>query len=235
VGTAVQEQEPVAVVEATEAPIEEEAPAATDIPRPTATLEPVMAAEVLSANWYEDSIGTLWFVGELQNTGEVDLGGVEIIVSLKVEDGSLVGVASSYATVSVVGVDEKAPFSVMFSEPGEWTDYEINVEAGKAGSFDYAISYRDLEIIDSSGIPGDFPVYKVVGQVENVGDGDAEFVEITATLYDAEGAVVGVDSTYAEFDVLKVGQVSPFEIQVLNVAGEVDRYSLVAEGSPISQ
>lgn len=218
-------------VEATEAPVSE---APTEAPEPTETPKPVMAAEVLSVGWYEDSIGSLWFVGELENTGDVDLASVEVIVSLKSGDGTLAAVDSSYAGLDVVYPGEVAPFSVLFflETPTEWADYEINIQTEAASSFDYATSYRDLEIVDSSGKAGEFAAYQIVGQIQNTGEQDAEFVEITVTLYDAGGNVVGVDSSYTEFDIVKVEQVSPFDIQVLSVAGDVDHYTLIAEGQP---
>jgi hypothetical protein len=56
---------------------------------------------------------------------------------------------------------------------------------------------------------------EIVGQVKNVGNGSAEYVEIGITGYDNSGGVIGTDYTYADADVLKSGQKSAFKISIL--------------------
>jgi hypothetical protein len=52
----------------------------------------------------------------------------------------------------------------------------------------------------------------IVGEVKNNLQSNIQYVKLTATFYDAGGKMIGSDFTYAELDILKPNQKSPFEI-----------------------
>ena len=52
----------------------------------------------------------------------------------------------------------------------------------------------------------------IVGQVKNIGNGHATYVQIGLSTYDKDGGVVGTDSTYTTADKLKPNQKSTFDI-----------------------
>ncbi len=71
--------------------------------------------------------------------------------------------------------------------------------------------YRNLQILSHySKIEYDY--YEVVGEIQNTGDLNVEYVQIVATFYDSGGTVVGTDFTYTELDSLAPNQKSPFEL-----------------------
>ena len=58
---------------------------------------------------------------------------------------------------------------------------------------------------------------EIVGEVLNSTDAPATFVEVTVTLYDEQGAVVGTDFTFAvSTDALGIGETAPFKILFLD-------------------
>jgi len=52
----------------------------------------------------------------------------------------------------------------------------------------------------------------LVGQVKNIGNDTAQFVQITVTTYDKDGNVLGTDFGYASATTLKPNQKSTFEL-----------------------
>jgi hypothetical protein len=52
----------------------------------------------------------------------------------------------------------------------------------------------------------------IVGEVQNQGTGNIEYVKVVATYYDQQHNVVGTDYSYSELDILVPGQKAPFDI-----------------------
>jgi hypothetical protein len=52
---------------------------------------------------------------------------------------------------------------------------------------------------------------EIIGQVKNVGNGTAEFVKISFTLFDKKGELIGTEHTFADPHTLKPGQKSTFK------------------------
>lgn len=189
--------------------------------------------EVLSTSSYVDSIDALHIVGELQNTGNVDLEFVEVDASVYGADGTLIAGDFTYSETDVVFVDEIVPFNVVFIDidvAGIDYTYELQIQAEPADFLIHS-NHREFVVSDDQMSPGPFGGYKIVGQVENVGQETAEFVEVIATLYDADGNVVGVDFTFADTDTLDPGMKSPFTVDILSTSGEAASYKLIVEGS----
>ena len=60
----------------------------------------------------------------------------------------------------------------------------------------------------------------IAGQIKNVGNGTAESIQIIFTYYDKKGEVIGSDYVYADQDILKPGQKSPFSQMVDEETGD---------------
>lgn len=153
-------------------------------------------------------------------------------MTLRDEAGTLVASESGYASLDVVRVGEVSPFTILFfSEVGDWSTYEVTVEASEANFLE---SYRDFEVISSSGTTGDFWAYEIVGEIRNTGSQDAEFVQILVILYNTDGQIIGTDFTYWDFDKVTAGGTSPFTILVSYTSeDDIDHYELLVEGSTV--
>jgi hypothetical protein len=219
--TEAQEPESEPVEEAVEEqPVEE----AVEEPQPEVTI----AAEVVAINWYTDDAGYLNFIGVIKNTGTVSIEFVKPVVTLRDAQGTMVASEFTYTDLDVIEPGGTSPFTLVFiDEVGEWTDYEIVVEADEAL---FSEPYKDLEIISHSGRADEFMDYIIEGEVKNIGSEDAVFVEISAALYDADNNIVAVAFTFTTLDKVVAGGTSPFEIIVLGTAGEIDHYELYVEG-----
>lgn len=185
--------------------------------------------EISNLNWYVDSIDVLHFIGTVTNHGETNLDYVKIIVNLRDGDGTLIATDYSYTSVDLVLLDQTVPFSVtFFDDPGEWADYEIMVEADTARDE----GFQGLEIISSTGSPGTYSMYEIIGEVRNTSASDAEFVKIVAMLFDADENLIAVDYCYSSLDTVPAGGTSPFSLVISGgVDEEVASYELIVEGS----
>ena len=83
----------------------------------------------------------------------------------------------------------------------------------------------DVEILSSS-YSENFGYGTIVGEVENVGSSNREYVKITATFYDSNENVLDTSFSFTGVDVLLPGQKSPFKIMSLESNLPVDHYSL---------
>lgn len=79
-----------------------------------------------------------------------------------------------------------------------------------------------------SGFIDKYGYYRVVGEVENIGDKNIRYLLVNATFYNAGGIVIATRSSYAMLDVLSIGRKAPFEIVLPNktTSASVDRYNL---------
>lgn len=68
--------------------------------------------------------------------------------------------------------------------------------------------------------------FYVVGEVQNLGNNNIEFVKIVATFYNSAGEIIGTDFTYTELDILTPNQKSPFEVNSWPNEINVDHYEL---------
>jgi hypothetical protein len=74
-----------------------------------------------------------------------------------------------------------------------------------------------LKIVSSNGFKDNnefSPSYHIVGEVQNNGSDKAEFVQVSATLYDSSNQVIGTESTYTNPSTIDPGAKAPFEILV---------------------
>jgi hypothetical protein len=56
--------------------------------------------------------------------------------------------------------------------------------------------------------------FNINGEIQNNRDETIEFVEVIATFYDSNKAVLGSDFTFSDPDTLRPGQAAPFEISL---------------------
>lgn len=201
-------------------------------PEPAATLEKGLAVDVLDVNWYTSSIDHFHFIGLVENSGNVDLEYVKLVLILRDTEGKLVATDYTYTEFDALLVGDIEPFEISFiEEVPEWSEYEITIEADEVFFFD---AYRDLEIVSANGKVPAFGAYEIVGEVVNTGDSDAEFVKVVAILYGADGKLLGTDYTYTTLYKVIAGGTSPFTILVLQIAeGSIDHFDLLVEGEVV--
>ena len=60
----------------------------------------------------------------------------------------------------------------------------------------------------------------IIGKVKNIGNGTAEFIQLTFNLYNKQGRLIGTEFTYSDPDTLNPGQKAPFNIFIDEKTGD---------------
>ncbi len=194
-------------------------PPATNIPiRPTSTATPgkveIVAQGVTN---YRDTSGSLWFMGEVLNTGQTDAGSIQIAISLIGDTGQTLAVGSAGAflqSLPILKPGQKAVWSTLIDKaPEAWKEERVQVQVGQVQSYERTLYYFDLK---TDGVtldpPTQFGGVKASGQIVNSGLGTAKNARVTIAMYDAEGKLLRVEDGYAKLDQIPPGGSAPFSI-----------------------
>lgn len=71
---------------------------------------------------------------------------------------------------------------------------------------------QSVRVLSSSEYQDDAGSYHIIGEVENSSPDAREFIKITASLYDSSNRIVETDFTYADVELLRPAEKSPFDI-----------------------
>ncbi len=181
---------------------------------------------------------SIWFFGDVRNDGAEPREAVEVRINLLDQAGQEIVSDTGYAQMSYLNPGEVAPFLVLFTDdeaPPQVASITIEVRSRKA-DFELGYTLRDLSIDgDLKVTTGQFGELKISGQVRNDSAEPIKFPQVYAVFYDAAGAVVGIDDSFAETtgdeQSLPPGQGARFEISWQIFNGEPARYRLFAEGN----
>lgn len=180
---------------------------------------------------FTNSIGTVWVVGiaTVKNTGNCDLYISNTGMDIETADGKLVDTMTlASATPTVISPGET---TIIYGEQtvSAEGDYKVvptykAVEA-KIPNTRYEVSDVSLSEDDLMG------TLEVVGRVENGGDEDQSMIEVVVVMYDADGKVLGVMTTYT--DEIAAGAKGTFKMSNIGDANKValadiDHYDVMA-------
>jgi len=198
---------------------------------PTPTPLPVARLELLSARTYRDAAGSVWVVGEAQNTGDTTASNVEVTMSLLGADAK--PLATTYATTHLAAVPAqgKTPFRGMFAQPpANWKDLKIDLTAApndpdESSQFVGGLKVERATVAASPDGGGAI----VAGEIKNAGSSPALTVRVMAVLRGQDGKVVDVVDGYAKLPELAPGAASPFSLQFLD-GKQVGPYEIFLQG-----
>ena len=192
-----------------------ELPTETAIPA-TPTTE-VSAFEILEPVSYKLQYSDyLNMIGIIRYKGTVVRMSPEIIVTLTDASGKVLATEKAYTAPQYIRPNSTIPYRVLFDDPpDDWAKWEIEISAEKFGGFMADLLYTDLEVDQPTLNPpkNSYTGPSVVGRVKNTGASSAKFVQVIGALYDAEGQLLDVASTYAKKDTITAGSDSPFELE----------------------
>ena len=163
--------------------------------------------EILSFNSYSDS-GYFYIVGEIKNNLPENIEFVKVVATYYDENENVIGTSYVYTILDTLKPKQKSPFEIS-NFPDTFVPNSYKVQA----SYSMAASepYNGLNI-KSHTAKTDMDYYTIVGEVENNGDRDVNFVKVVVTLYDEKDQVIGTTYTYTSLDSIAPGGTSPFEL-----------------------
>jgi hypothetical protein len=205
-------------------------PPTPTIPRPSPTPIPSPVLETCSETMYEDPVGSLRFLLDVENANDYPVERVRASVVLQDEEGRTVASQSAYARLDLLGPGERAPVMVVFflASP-DFATHDIRLEAQEA---DYLMQLLNpaLEIVDPSGRVGEWVPYEVLGKAHNASSLDAESVTLAVTCFDVQGRIVAIGTGRPDDRSIPAGESSQFLVSLGAVAGDVDRCRVQVEG-----
>ena len=92
-------------------------------------------------------------------------------------------------------------------------------------------SSNELQILSDNSFTDSIGYMHVVGEVQNNGATNAQFVQVTGTFYDNNNQVVGTHFTYTNPSDIPAGDKAPFEIILSSASvpvSEINHYNLIA-------
>lgn len=193
--------------------------------------EPASELGDVTTKVFTTSYGTTWVVGiaTVKNTGNCDLYISNTGMDIETADGKLVDTMTlASATPTVISPGET---TIIYGEQtvSAEGDYKVvptykAVEA-KIPNTRYEVSDVSLSEDDVMG------TLEVVGRVENGGDEDQSMIEVVVIMYDADGKVLGVMTTYT--DEIAAGAKGTFKMSNIGDANKValadiDHYDVMA-------
>lgn len=233
---------PTATTVATATPAPTATSAATATPTripPTATAPPAKI-EVVAENVsnYRDSIGTLWYVGEVVNKGQGDAGDIKVAISLLNDTGQTAAAGSSSTLgLPVVKAGGKTVWRALVDKaPEAWREERIQVQAGPVSSFARGYYYYDLKLDGLTVTPpaNQYSSIAVTGQVLNTGTATAQYVQITVGIYDAAGKLLRVADGSAKLDQIAPGGTAPFSVEISGVKAVPAKFEAYVRGTKVA-
>ncbi len=197
---------------------------------PTAVPTPTPVALMIQGlAFYRTPVDSLWCLGEVVNLSGQPAEEVQVQVSLHDEQGQLLALGAAFVQLDILAPGMRAPFAILFpAPPSSFAQYQTRVLSG-VRSTHLGPRYLDLTLVEDHGEWLDENTYRVRGQVQNIGQVDAERVAVVITLYDAEGHVVGSRTVGIPAERFLAGAVAPFEETIIPL-GPVARYEIQVQG-----
>lgn len=201
--------------------------AATATPMPTAIPAPTAppAVDFQGVTAYVAGTGSHNVVGEVINRSSENLRFVEILASFYDGGGQLISTGSTFAEMSVIEPGGVSPFKLETLDPlPSLADYSLRS--------DYLTSSEgplDLDVISHSASLAENGWHHIVGEIRNPHDFAIKFPEIVATYYNPSHQVVRVEAVFGQQESLQPGEVSAFEIVLVDPPGDLHHYALQTE------
>jgi len=176
---------------------------------PTPTPVPLTTGGI---SLFQTPVGGLWCMGEVVNTTGEAVTNLQIEVTLVAPDGTPLMTARTLAAADYLAPEASAPFSLLFRNPPEGAvDAEVRLLRGEAIS-PITAGFVPLQVTGSEGsVSG--PQYRVRGTLRNDSAQAVTRVSVVATIYGADGDVVGFRQLTLPVEVVVVpGGEQPFEL-----------------------
>ncbi len=200
----------------------------TLLPTPTPLPVTVSGVEI-----YETSVGSLWALGEVVNSGAEALENVQVRVTLLDGAGQILAAGESFTALDIVLPKSKSPFGLLFmSPPGRYAGFQAVVVRAES-SMEPGGRYAHLTVTEAHGGTDGWQ-FRVTGVVRNNDRRPATDVKVVVTTYDAQGQVTGYRQQ-ALGGTLAAGAQAEFSISFAPNEGSPMSYSVAAEGRVVTE
>jgi TolB-like protein len=153
-------------------------------------------------------------MGEIKNTGKIDIAKARIGFKLIDSRGNLITLINAF-TDRHIKPGETLPFSgFMKNAPGTYSHYEIVYEPEPVQFFTY---YTNLKSSQEKFRKERFSGYRLTGIIRNLNGIKIQYPHIIVSLYNKKGEFIGKAGGYATRRRLKQGESSPYSVQIYGI------------------
>ena len=158
---------------------------------------------------------------------------MHIACALYDEQGHIVNVALTFAEVDVLESGALAPFKLLVPEVhGQPANYHILAYAQQAEPYQIE-RQAEIEIVSTRAYEENVGKWVLIGEVQNVDQVPARFVQVAASIYDQEDNLIAVGSTFAWRSTLAPEHRSPFQIDLYAPPKGIDHWRLDVRGTRV--
>ena len=181
-----------------------------------------------------DTLGYLHVFGEVQNNGSQTLKYVEIVGTFYNAGHVVIETEYTFTLLDQLEPTQKSPFDLFImntNTSADVTSYKLTVTGSEANP-----KPRGLQILSHSSSIDQLDYLEIVGEIQNLQNNSASYVEVIGTFYDQNGTVIGCDYTFTDPTDLAGGQTGPFKIVFMYEAlsSLVSSYTLTAQSNEYS-
>jgi hypothetical protein len=181
-----------------------------------------------------DTLGYLHVFGEAQNNGSQNLKYVEIVGTFYNAGHAVIETEYTFTLLDQLEPTQKSPFDLFImnvNTSAEVTEYKLTATSSEANAKPHG-----LQILSHSNSIDNLGYLEIVGEIKNLQNNSASYVEVIGTFYDQNGTVVGCDYTFTDPTDLAGGQTGPFKITFMyqTLSGLVSSYTLTAQSNEYS-
>ena len=164
-------------------------------------------------------------IGLIKNNTNSMINGVDLSMILYDADGKITATESVYPSLSMVPPGEIMPFYVSSDAWGNFARYEFVIDTY------YETEKELVEGVVLKGhhinVEGYAPM--IVGEIENNSLVPVEWVNIAGMVYDTNGILLDVATTYSTLDIIPPGGKSPFKMYMNYGWSGYDHYELIVQ------
>lgn len=170
--------------------------------------------------------------GQVLNQAETGLEFIRVRARLFDAENRLLLEQDDFVAADLVAPGGYAPFRITFSDPLPPGAVRYDLDASARYADYQARTYYGPETLRVSA-EAEFEetgVLSISGQVRNEGDRPAGLVKVIVTVLDAEGRVIGADTTLVDVQRLAPGETSPFSVTFFELGGTPQDFVVTSEG-----
>jgi hypothetical protein len=224
---------PPAPVDPPLAPIAAGSPAARGGSASVSVAAPGPTTATFELEHRRPSAGTSFYaIGWVTNTSAHAIDKPKVVVVLRDAAGKEVGTGFGFTEVDELAPGERVPISVLVQNPPAFATIDAEVHARPSS---YARARVEGLRVEASAPKSDGFGTRVEGKVHHEGTAPARFVRIDVRAFDAQDKLLGLDTTYADAEVLAPGASARWQAFLLDYEAAAARFEFTVEAMPAAR
>lgn len=191
---------------------------------------PSPSARIVSINSMPDSIGNIYFLVIVENTGKVSIRKPMVLVRLYSPDGQKIDTGRGYGFKDILNPGEKTPVYILIRDYPKFRSYKTEFKPELPyfppgdGIVKKKFKAKISDVVLKKASYGNS--HNVMGRIKNISGKSVTYAKVGAVLMNSKGKPIGYGTAYTAEKVLKPGDSDRFKIYITTVKGVPEKYKL---------